>query len=119
MRSATRARRVRPRDAFGLDGVAAVARRPAVSTSVTGTPVDVDGLGHEIARRAGNVGDDRAAGAGEPVEQARLAGVRPPDDRDLRALAHEPAAPGVGQQRVEPLDDRAGSPLPRSPGSTK
>eukprot|EP00966_Prymnesium_polylepis_P055636 1286731-Prymnesium_polylepis.2 len=31
-----------------------------------------------VARRASYVGDDRAVGAGEPVEQARLTHVGPP-----------------------------------------
>ena len=62
---------------------------------------DVDALRQQIARRARHVGDDRPRRAGEPVEQARLAGVRPPDDRDGQSFADQPPARRVRQQRVE------------------
>ena len=57
-------------------------------------------FGHQIARRAGHVRDDRARRAGERVEQARLADVRLADDRDLQSFANQPAARAVREQRV-------------------
>ena len=54
--------------------------------------VDVDALGQQIARRAGHLGDDRARGAGERVEEARLARVRPADDDHRQPFANHPAA---------------------------
>ena len=115
------ARRVRPRDAFRFDGVRGRAaqarrvderdrRRPSMSTTSVS----------EIARRPGNVRDDRAAGAGEPVEQARFPGVRPADDRHLRALADQPARAARPPSSASiARDDRARSPPPRRPASTK
>ena len=55
-------------------------RAPAVSTIVTGTPVDVHDLRQQITCRPWHVGDDRPARAGERVEQPRLAGVGPARD---------------------------------------
>ena len=57
--------------------------------------VDVHDFGHQIARRARHVGHDRARGADQRVEQARLADVRLADDHDLQSLADESAAPSV------------------------
>src|SRR2546430_6007979 len=51
----------------------------------------MDALAHHIGRGAGNRGHDRRVVAGEPVEQARLAGVRPAGDDHRHALAQQPA----------------------------
>ena len=67
----------------------------------------------------GIVGHDRAARAGERVEQARLARVRPPDDHHLRAFAHQAAAAGVAPAALESADDRVDARAPRRRGSMK
>jgi hypothetical protein len=82
-----------------------------------GKALDLDALRHEIPRRAGHVGDDGAIGAGEAVEQARLAGVRAPEDRHLCALANEAAARGVGEQRADLPGEALAAPRPRPTGS--
>ena len=64
-----------------------------MSTSVTRSPSRSTTSVDEIARRAGHVGHDRARGADERVEQARLADVRLADDRDLSPRA--PAGRGA------------------------
>ena len=53
--------------------------------------VDVDALAQHIARGAGNRRDDRGVVAREPIQQARLAGVRPAGDDDGHAFAQQPA----------------------------
>ena len=62
-------------------------RTPPVSTSLNGVPCHVDGLGNDVAGRAGDRRDDRAPRAGDPVEQRGLADVRPADQHDGRASA--------------------------------
>ena len=81
-----RARLTRARDAFVLDRVAGALAQAGRVDQRERQAVDVDALGHQIARRARDVGDDRARRAGERVEQARLARVRPSDDRRPSAL---------------------------------
>ena len=49
-------------------------------------PIQIHDLGDEIACGARYVGDDRARGAHERVEQARFADVGRPDDRDLQSF---------------------------------
>ena len=90
-----------------------------MSTSVTRKPVEVDALGHQIARRARDVGDDRAAAPSERVEQARLADVRRADDRDLQPFANQPAAPR--RRRAARRSARTSASIARAtaPGSTK
>ena len=68
-----------------------VSRRPAVSTSVTGTPSHVDRRLERVARRARDLRHDRALGADERVEERRLAGVGPAQDRDAAARREQPA----------------------------
>ena len=98
--AAALARRDRARDALGLDRIARLARTPAVSTSVIGTPSTsivsvsrsrvVPGTSATIARPA----------PASCVEQARFAGVRPPDDRDMQRLRESAGrARRVAQQR--------------------
>ena len=78
-------------------------------------PLDVDDLGHQIARRARHVGDDGARRAGERVEQARLADVRLADDRDLQPFANQPAAARVAEQRRTSARAARRSPAPAAP----
>ena len=111
-------RRARSRDAFGLHHVAGIAADTGGVHQRDRDPVDVDRLGQQIARRAGDFGDDRAAGAGERIEQRRLARVWAADDHDLRPFAHEPSGTRVAEQRVDRRGSRAISSQPR-PGSTK
>ena len=90
-----------------------VSRHPAVSTSVTARPSmstrsDTRSRVVPATRR-----DDGAVGAGEHVEQARLADIWPARDHDRRPLANHPARARAGEQLVEPRDDarRSGGPL--------
>ena len=53
-----------------------------------------------VARRAGDRRGDRRLAPRELVQQARLAGVRRPDDRDRDAVAQPLAAMPVGQMRA-------------------
>ena len=46
-------------------------------------------FGQQVSRRSGYLGDDRATLAGERVEQARLASIRPADDGDLQSFADQ------------------------------
>ncbi len=62
-----RARRPRPRSRRPTPAV-----RPC-RRAVTRHPADIDPLGQHVARRAGHVGDDRARGPDERIEQAGLA----------------------------------------------
>ena len=63
-----------------------------------------------VARRAGDRRGDRRLAPRELVQQARLAGVRRPDDRDRDAVAQPLAAMPVGQMRA-----RSRRPAPRCP----
>ena len=65
--------------------------------------VEVDAISDQIACRTRNVGHDGTRRAGERIEDARLTHVRPADDRDLEALAHEPPPGAVGQQFRRPV----------------
>ena len=44
------------------------------------------------------------AGAGEAVEQARLASIRPAGDHDLHPFANQPAATRDAEQRVDVVE---------------
>ena len=110
---------------------AARASTPSISTSSLGRAhagcvdeldpqaVDIDRLGHRdrASSRALAVTIARPV-ADQRVEQARLADVRLAGDRDARALANQPAALRLAQQRGDrPLDRterRAVSPARRS-----
>ena len=67
------------------------ARRPAVSMIVSGMPRDLDARCDGVARRARDRRDDRHVLAGQLVEQARLADVRPPDQHDGEPVAQQRA----------------------------
>ena len=60
--------------------------------------VEIDRLGHQVARRAWHVGHDGARGADQRVEEARLSNVGPADNRYLEPFAHETPAPRVSEQ---------------------
>ena len=90
---------------FGLDDVGRLAKAGGVDER-DAKPVEIDRLGHEIARRARHLGDDRARRADERVEQARLPDVRRADDRDLQPFADQAAAARVGEQRRGPREQR-------------
>ena len=55
----------------------------------------------DVARRAGDVGDDGALAAAQRVQQARLADVRPANQRDLQPPLQQPAALGRAQRRLD------------------
>ena len=65
------------RDAFAFDASLRLARARRVDERHR-QPFDVDALRDQIARGARHLGDDRAVGAGQRVEQTRLADVGPP-----------------------------------------
>ena len=93
-----------------LRPMSTVSRRPAVSTSVTRKPVEIDHVSVTRSRVVPGTSVTIArAAADERVEQARLADVRRADDRDLQPLANQPPAPAVGEQR-----DRASQSDPSS-----
>ena len=86
---------------------------PAVSTSRTGTPSMSDALLDRVARRSGNLRNDRAVFAEQRVEQRRLSGVRRPDDRDgTPSRISRPISPSCrsrskrNRERHEPLFER-------------
>ena len=86
-----RVRLPRSGHAFGFDRVGRRAKARRIDERHA-QAVEVDRFRDQVARRARDVGHDRARGAGERVEDARLAHVRLADDRDLQSLAHEPSA---------------------------
>ena len=61
-------------------------RMPAVSYELHRNAADGRGLGDQVARGAGDVGDDGAVLFQQAIEQAALADVRPADDRQREAL---------------------------------
>ena len=65
-----------------IDPAAAPASPPAAR------PVDLDEAGDAVPGHAGAVVDDRLAATDQPVEQSRLADVRPADDRHRRGQRH-------------------------------
>ena len=77
------ARTHRSCDAFAFDDVVCIPP-PCRIHQRDGDAVEIHLLRHEIARRAGNLGDDRAIGADKRVEYARLADVGPSDRRRQR-----------------------------------
>ena len=87
------------RDPFDLDRIRGGAVHAGRIDDRHRNAVDVDRLGQQIARRAGSLRDDGASRAGEPVEEARLARVRPAGDRDLQSLADQPTARRAREQR--------------------
>ena len=62
---------------------------------------DVAALCQQVARRAGDLRDDRAVGADECVEEARLSNVGAADDRDLTAFTNHAALTRAGEQRAD------------------
>jgi hypothetical protein len=89
----------RPRDAFGLDRVGRLSETGGVDERHAQS-VEIDHLRHQVACRAGHVGDNRAGAPDERVEQARLPHVRSPDDRNLQPFSNQPAAASIHQQRL-------------------
>jgi len=69
-----------------------------------GDATEVGALLQHVARRAGNVRDNGALLAEQRVEEAGLAGVGPPDDGDVKAVAQEPAASVCLQEACDLLD---------------
>ncbi|OLB60903.1 MAG: hypothetical protein AUI11_11970 [Acidobacteria bacterium 13_2_20CM_2_66_4] len=100
-------------DAFRFDPFARLAQARRVDERDP-QAVEIDDLCDEIARRARNVGHDRARRAGERVEQTRLADVGPPDDRDLQAVANQLPAPRAGEQRRRSSGQIVNRPAERS-----
>ena len=84
----------RAADAFAFDGVGRFAQAGRVDQRQHDA-VDVDRFAHEIARRAGNLGDDRALARGERIQKARFAGVRAADDDDVQSVGETNAAFGA------------------------
>ena len=62
--------------------------------------LDLDGLLHLVAGGAGNWGDDGQLGAGQGVQQGRLAGVGLAGDHHLDAFAQQSALAGACQHRL-------------------
>src|SRR5579871_2190515 len=73
-------RRPSPRDPDRLDLVRVFPQAGGVEEG-HGNPAHVDRRLQYVARRAGNVGHDRAVASGDRVDQDRLARVRAPQDR--------------------------------------
>ena len=86
----------RAADAFLLDAIVGVAQAGGVDEGQRDA-VEIDRLAQHVARGAGNVGDDRALGGGERVEQARFAGVRAADDDHVQAVGETCAAARAGE----------------------
>ena len=83
---------------------------PAVSTSSIVAAVDLDRRVDRVARGAGDLGDDHPLAAEEGVDEARLADVGAPDDRqadDVVGLVLVVVA--LGQQLDEPVEQVAGA----------
>ena len=68
-----------------------VARKPAVSMIVSGTPWISISRRHGVACRAGDRRDDGHRVAGQPVEKARLADVGSADEHDGEPVAQQRA----------------------------
>ena len=64
---------------------------PAVSYELHGDAGDGGGLRHQVARGAGDVGDDGAVLLQQAIEKAALADVGPAHDGQRQALAHQRA----------------------------
>ena len=62
-----------------------------------------------VARRAGHLGDDRPLLAEQLVQQARLADVRPAEDRDADRLVADRGLGGAGQRRDDRVEQVAGA----------
>ncbi len=61
-----------------------------------------------VAGRAGDRRGDRRLAPGDAVQEARLAGVRRPEDRDRNAVAQSLAAPAVGEMTLDLGEERGG-----------
>ena len=86
--------------ALDLDRVRGLAQSRRIH-QCDGQSADVHPLREEIARRSRHVRHDRARGADERVEQARLARVRPAGDDHQAAVAHDAAGAAFTNQRFE------------------
>ena len=80
---------------------------------------DGRGLAHQVARGAGDVGDDGAVLFQQAIEQAALADVGPADDGQREPLPHQAAIAEAGGELRRALQDRArGGAGSRRPGAT-
>ncbi len=81
------------RDADAFDLVAGLAElaQPGGIDHVQRHAVDLDRLGHLVARGAGNRRDDRQLGAGQRVEQRTLADIRLAGQHHLDAFTQQGA----------------------------
>ena len=75
---------------FAFDHVVRIPQAGGVE-HVQRQAVDVDALAQHVARGARNGGDDGRLVAGQPVEQAGFAGVRPAGEHHGHAVAQQPA----------------------------
>ena len=86
-------------DALYLDDVLGVSRSSRVDQG-NAQSLEVDGLRHQITRRARDVREDCARRSDEGVEQARFAHVRFADDGDVKPLANDPPPPRRREERL-------------------
>ena len=86
--------------ALGFDGIPHIAEACGVDERDR-QAADVHALGHQIAGRPGDVGDDRPRCADEAVEQARFARVRAAGNHDETALTHHAPRVSFADQRLE------------------
>ena len=93
-------RGARALNAFTLDDLLGLADARGVDERDRDA-ADVAALGQQVARRAGDLRDDRAIGADECVEEARLSNVGAADDRDLAAFTNHAALTRAGEQRAD------------------
>ena len=93
--------------AFLLDRIGTVAQPGGVGEH-DGVTAEIDRDFDYIPRGAGDRRGNRHVATGNPVEKARFAGVRGPDDRDVDAVAQSFAAMPVGQVTLDFGDQRFG-----------
>ncbi len=111
-------RGARALNAFALDDLLGLADARGVDQRDRDS-ADVAALREQVARRAGNLGDDGAIGADECVEEARLSNVGAADDRDLTAFANHAALARAGEQCADLRLRRRRAPRPASSGTMK
>ena len=102
--------RLRAADTFRLDLVARQSH-PGRVDDRRAQPVEVYDFRQHVTGRAWRRRDDGAVAADKTVEEARLAGVRPADQRDGDALANQPPA----SSRSEPAAAASTAATPPSP----
>ncbi len=89
-----------PAHAFDLDGVGCVAHSGRVDDRERET-VERDPLPQRVARGPRNLGHDRGVVTRERVEQARLARVRRPGDRQIEPVAQHGAVLRFGEEGAQ------------------